>query len=60
MAVALSHPISSGQRTDWVALAHALGPRFAERAAANDANDAFVSTNYAELKAHRVFSAGVA
>ena len=59
MAVALSHPISSGQRTDWVALAHALGPRFDERAAAHDANDTFVTTNYAELKEHRVFSAGV-
>jgi alkylation response protein AidB-like acyl-CoA dehydrogenase len=59
MAVALSHPISSGQRTDWVALADALGPRFAERAAAHDANDTFVTTNYAELREHRVFSAGV-
>ena len=59
MAVALSHPISDGQRTDWVALARELGPRFAERAAGHDADDTFVTTNYAELKAHRVFSAGV-
>src|SRR4030095_4089971 len=59
MAVALSLPMSDGQRTDWVALAHELGPRFAERAAAHDINDTFVATNYAELKAHRVFSAGV-
>jgi alkylation response protein AidB-like acyl-CoA dehydrogenase len=59
MAVALSLPMSDGQRTDWVALAHELGPRFAERAAAHDLNDTFVATNYAELKAHRVFSAGV-
>jgi alkylation response protein AidB-like acyl-CoA dehydrogenase len=59
MAVALSHPISDGQRTDWVALARELGPRFAERAAAHDANDTFVTMNYAELKARRVFSAGV-
>src|SRR4029450_13897831 len=59
MAVALSHPISSGQRTDWVALAPRLAPRFAERPAAHDANDTFVTTNYAELKEHRVFSAGV-
>ena len=59
MAVALSHPISDGQRTDWVRLARELGPRFAERAAAHDAADTFVTTNYAELKAHRVFSAGV-
>jgi alkylation response protein AidB-like acyl-CoA dehydrogenase len=59
MAVALSHPISDGQRTDWVVLARELGPRFAERAPAHDAADTFVTTNYAELKAHRVFSAGV-
>jgi alkylation response protein AidB-like acyl-CoA dehydrogenase len=59
MAVALSQPISDGQRTDWVALARELGPRFAERAAAHDAGDTFVTTNYAELRAHRVFSAGV-
>jgi acyl-CoA dehydrogenase len=59
MAVALSDPISGGQRADWVALAHELGPRFAERAAAHDANDTFVTTNYAELREHRVFSAGV-
>ena len=59
MAVALSHPISGGQRTDWVALAHELGPRFAERAAAHDVSDTFVTTNYAELRARRVFSAGV-
>jgi acyl-CoA dehydrogenase len=36
-----------------------LGPRFAARAAAHDANDAFVSDNYSDLKAHKVFSAGV-
>jgi alkylation response protein AidB-like acyl-CoA dehydrogenase len=59
MAVALSHPISDGQRTDWVALARDLGPRFAERTAAHDAGDTFVTMNYAELKARRVFSAGV-
>ena len=59
MAVALSHPISDGQRTDWVGLARELGPRFAERAAAHDASDTFVTTNYAELRARRVFSAGV-
>ena len=59
MAIAISHPIRDGQRTDWVVLARELGPRFAERAAAHDAADTFVTTNYAELKAHRVFSAGV-
>ncbi len=59
MAIALSPAISDGRRPDWVALAHELGPRFAGRADAHDANDTFVAENYAELKAHRVFSAGV-
>jgi alkylation response protein AidB-like acyl-CoA dehydrogenase len=36
-----------------------LGPTFAARAAAHDANDSFVADNYAELKRHKVFSAGV-
>jgi alkylation response protein AidB-like acyl-CoA dehydrogenase len=43
----------------WLALAHRLGPRFAERAAAHDADDSFVAENYAELKQARVFSAHV-
>src|SRR5919197_36310 len=46
-------------RTDWVAVARQLGPTFAARAAAHDANDSFVADNYAELKQHKVFSAGV-
>jgi alkylation response protein AidB-like acyl-CoA dehydrogenase len=37
----------------------ALGPTFAARAAAHDANDSFVADNYTDLKKHRVFSAGV-
>ena len=44
---------------DWVALAHRLGRRFAERAATHDADDSFVSDNYAELREAHVFSAGV-
>ncbi len=44
---------------DWPALAERLGKRFAERAGEHDANDTFVADNYAELKQHRVFSAGV-
>jgi alkylation response protein AidB-like acyl-CoA dehydrogenase len=44
---------------DWVALAHRLGRRFAERTAGHDADDSFVSDNYAELKEAHVFSAGV-
>jgi acyl-CoA dehydrogenase len=45
--------------TDWVAVACRLGPGFASRAPAYDANDSFVADNYRELKEHRVFSAGV-
>jgi acyl-CoA dehydrogenase len=61
MATALATPSSTAEhaRPDWVALAHALGPGFAARAAAHDAEDTFVADNYAELRAHRVFSAGV-
>ncbi len=55
----LEHPLAVTERTDWVAVARELGPRFAGRAAAHDANDTFVSENYADLKAHKVFSAGV-
>ncbi|HTF53799.1 MAG TPA: acyl-CoA dehydrogenase family protein [Pseudonocardia sp.] len=46
-------------RPDWVALAREVGPAFAERAAGLDETDAFVAENYAELNAHRFFSAGV-
>ena len=42
-----------------MAVARELGPGFAARAAAHDAEDLFVAENYAELKARRVFSAGV-
>ncbi|MGH3919316.1 MAG: acyl-CoA dehydrogenase family protein, partial [Pseudonocardiaceae bacterium] len=46
-------------RTDWGALAQEVGPAFAARAADHDERDAFVTENYAELKARRFFSAGV-
>ena len=46
-------------RTDWAALAREIGPGFAARAADFDETDTFVAENYAELKARRVFSAGV-
>jgi alkylation response protein AidB-like acyl-CoA dehydrogenase len=46
-------------KTDWVAVARELGPTFAARAAGHDAADRFVADNYADLKAHQVFSAGV-
>jgi alkylation response protein AidB-like acyl-CoA dehydrogenase len=36
-----------------------LGPAFAARAAAHDADDSFVADNYKDLRAHRLFSAGV-
>ena len=45
--------------TDWVAVARELGPGFASRAAAYDANDSFPFENYRELKEHRVFSAAI-
>ena len=54
------HPnVRPQQRTDWPALMHELGPRFAERASICDANDAFVADNFAELKARGVLAAGV-
>jgi alkylation response protein AidB-like acyl-CoA dehydrogenase len=46
-------------RTDWIEIVREMGPRFAARAAAHDADDRFVSDNYAELRQQRVFSAGV-
>ena len=45
--------------TEWVELARQLGPAFAARAAAHDADDSFVADNYLALKQHRVISAGV-
>lgn len=47
------------RRTDWVALAREIGPAFAERAVDYDERDEFAAENYAELRAHRFFSAGV-
>ena len=52
-------PPHTPNRNDWIALAHSLGERFAARAAEHDADDSFVAENYADLKARRVFSAGV-
>jgi alkylation response protein AidB-like acyl-CoA dehydrogenase len=50
---------ASPPRTDWVELARQLGPGFAARAAAHDANDSFPVENYRELKQYKFFSAGV-
>jgi alkylation response protein AidB-like acyl-CoA dehydrogenase len=44
---------------DWLPVARELGPGFASRAAAYDANDSFALENYQELKERRVFSAPV-
>ena len=49
----------SAARTDWVAVARELGPGFAARATAHDANDSFVTDNYRELKERQVFSAAI-
>ncbi|MGE0539888.1 MAG: acyl-CoA dehydrogenase family protein [Dehalococcoidia bacterium] len=46
-------------QTDWVVVARELGPAFASRAAAYDANDSFPVENYRELKERRVFSAAI-
>ena len=54
--------LASGQEiqpVNWPGLMHEMGPGFAARAADYDAADAFVADNYAELKARRVFAAGV-
>lgn len=47
------------QRMDWVAVARELGPGFAARAAAHDANDSFPLDNYGELRERRVLSAAI-
>ncbi len=45
--------------TDWVSVVRELGPGFAEKAAAHDAEETFVADNYEALKARGVFTAGV-
>src|SRR5438094_3665397 len=52
-------PTAPGSRIDWVAVAEELAPTFAARAAGHDADDTFVSENYADLRRRRVFSAAV-
>jgi alkylation response protein AidB-like acyl-CoA dehydrogenase len=46
-------------KVDWIALVDELGPKFGKVAAVHDSDDSFVAENYAELKRHKVFSAGV-
>jgi alkylation response protein AidB-like acyl-CoA dehydrogenase len=55
----IQSPTDQASARDWRAIARELGPRFAARASAHDANDAFVAENYVELKAYGAFSAGV-
>jgi alkylation response protein AidB-like acyl-CoA dehydrogenase len=52
-------PTDRASRTDWMAVAEELAPTFAARAAGHDADDTFVSENYADLRRRRVFSAAV-
>ena len=52
-------PTDRAPRTDWVAVAEELAPTFAARAAGHDADDTFVSENYADLRRRHVFSAAV-
>ena len=52
-------PIDRAVRTDWVVVAEELSPTFAARAAGHDADDSFVSENYADLRKRHVFSAAV-
>jgi alkylation response protein AidB-like acyl-CoA dehydrogenase len=46
-------------KRDWLAPAEELAVEFADRAAAHDADDSFVTENYAALEERRFFSAGV-
>ncbi len=46
-------------RVDWAGLARELGPVFAARAPAYDADDAFAADNYRDLRERSVFSAPV-
>src|SRR5262245_14474647 len=43
----------------WISVVQQLGPSFAARAAGHDADDSFVADNYKDLRANRLFSAGV-
>lgn len=49
----------SAVQADWLTVVRDLGPQFAARAAAHDANDSFVADNFAELKKYKLFSVGV-
>jgi alkylation response protein AidB-like acyl-CoA dehydrogenase len=46
-------------KTDWLSIVRELGPAFAARSTAHDAEDSFVAQNYAALKEKGLFAAGV-
>lgn len=46
-------------QTNWIERARTLGQAFAERAAKHDADESFVTDNYADLKENRFFSMAV-
>ncbi len=51
--------MSTQSAQPFIDIVRALGPGFAERAAAHDQEGRFVFDNYAQLEQHRMFSAGV-
>src|SRR4030095_10715093 len=59
MSITTLKAATSRPARDWSAAAPELGPDFAERAAAADEGDLFVSENYAALKASGLIAAGV-
>jgi alkylation response protein AidB-like acyl-CoA dehydrogenase len=52
-------PAETESRMDCIAIAERLAPDFATRAAAHDAEDSFVTENFARFAQERIFSAGV-
>ena len=58
-ALHLTDAPSARSRPTWRTAVADLGPGFAERAAAHDADGTFVAESYAALKERKVFSAGV-
>src|SRR4030095_2411062 len=59
MSITTLKAATSRPARDWSAAAPELGPDFAERAAAADEGDLFVSENYAALKASGLIAAAV-
>jgi alkylation response protein AidB-like acyl-CoA dehydrogenase len=59
MAMSTSQMTGDRLVSDWTVVARELGPRFAARAAAHDADDRFVADNYGDLRERRVLAAGV-